>query len=173
MKWILGLAAAMWIGAACAWAQLDATATAAGAAPIRIADTEATLIGQTINGYMQGPTHRGRLEIFDRKKGANVVLRLDRIVSDDPACVVFPEEGKVAVCGECTQMETVVDDKGMKSEKEAGDKYEVWFVVQRGGMASSRVLDTYIKSVNGNPMYKWTQDEAGKWSATLVPDAPQ
>ena len=69
---------------------MDATATAAGQAPIRITDTEATIIGQTINGYMQGPTHRGRLEIFDRKKGANVLLRLDRIVSDDPARIAFP-----------------------------------------------------------------------------------
>ena len=170
MKWILGLAIGMMVGT-CAWAQMDAAATATGAAPIQITDTEATGILQTINGYMQGPMHRGRLEIFDRKKGELVSLRLDKIVTDDPARIVFPQEGQVAVCGECTLMATVISEKGEKSEAESSDKYEVWFVVQRGGIATSRVLDTFVKSVNGNPMYKWTQDDTGKWAATLVPDA--
>ena len=171
MKWTLGLAAAMWIGAACSWAEeVTATATAAGEAPIRITDTEATVVEQAINGYVQGPLHRGLLQLFDRKKGQLVSLRLDRIVTDDPACIAFPNEGQVAICGLCTEM--VRSEDGRKEEATA-NIYEVWFVVQRGGIATSRVLDTYIKSVNGNPMYKWTQDETGKWSATLVPDAPQ
>jgi hypothetical protein len=125
---------------------------------------------QTINGYLQGPMYRGRVDLFDRKKGATISLRLDRIVTDDPTRVAFPQEGQIAVCGECTQMNDIVDAKGQKTEED-GDKYEVWFVVQRGGIATSRVLDTFIKSVNGKPMYQWTQDAAGKWSATLVPDS--
>lgn len=170
MKWILGLALISVLWAGCAFAQVDASAAAAGTAPIQISDTEAAGISQTINGYIQGPMHRGRVDLFDRKKGATVSLRLDRIVTDDPTRVVFPKEGLVAVCGECTQMNEVVDAKGNKTD-EAGDPYEVWFVVQRGGIATSKVLDTYIKSVNGQPMYKWTQDASGVWSATLVPDA--
>lgn len=172
MKWILGLAMVSILGVGCAFAQLDATATAAGAAPVRISDMEAQRIVETINGYMQSAMHRGRLNIFDRKKGQIVILRLDRIVTDDPARVIFPKEGEVVICGECTQVNTVVDEKGKKTEQD-GDKYEVWFLVQRGGTTTCRVLETFVKSVNGQPMYKWTQDAAGAWSATLVPGEVQ
>jgi hypothetical protein len=141
----------------------NATAEAAGEAPIKITDTEATTIVRTINGYMQGPTHRGRLQILDRKKGQLVSLRLDRLITDDPERVVFPAEGQIAVCGACTEM-----IKGDQGETE-GDAYEVWFLVQRGDMVSSRVLDTFVKSVNGVQMYKWTKDPVtGNLSATLA-----
>ena len=152
-------------------AQMTGEAAAVGQAPIRISDTEAARISQTIHGYVQGALHRGTLELFDRKKGANVALRLDRIVADDPACVVFPAEGQVAICGECSEMKTVVDEKGVKTQVEAGDKYVIWFLVERGGTVTSRVLDTFIKSVNGHPMYTWSKNEAGIWSATLVTDS--
>lgn len=183
MKWMVGLAVVLVGGLAFAQTEagmestpvvpaagMDATAVAAGEAPIRISDSEATVIVQTINGFMQGALRRGRLEILDRKKGELVKLRLDRIVTDDPERVAFIDDTHVAICGECTQMAMVEDGKGQKTEQEAGDKYEVWFVVQRGSLVSARVVDTYVKSVNGTPMYQWTRDEAGKLSATLVPD---
>lgn len=144
---------------------------AAGAAPIRITDSEATVIVQTINGFMQGALRRGRLEILDRKKGEIVKLRLDRIVTDDPERVAFLDENRVAICGECTQMATEENAKGQKSEQETGDKYEIWFVIQRGSLVTASVLDTFVKSVNGKQMYKWTRDESGKLSATLIPDS--
>ncbi len=172
MKWIMMATAMLVLSTESLVAQMTGEAIAAGKAPIQISDTEAAGIAQTIHGYVQGALHRGTLTLFDRKKGVNVALRVDRIVGDDPACVVFPAEGQVAVCAECSEMRTVVTDKGVKSLEEAGDKYVIWFLVERGGTVSSRVLDTFIKSVNGHPMYKWTQDAAGAWSATLVPDSP-
>ncbi len=171
MKRFLTCVAMLVLSAGPLIAQMTGEASAAGQAPIRISDTEAARIAQTIHGYVQGALHRGTLELFDRKKGANVALRLDRIVADDPSCVVFPKEGQVAICAECSEMKTVVDEKGVKSQEEAGDKYVIWFLVERGGTVTSRVLDTFIKSVNEHPMYKWSQDAAGTWSATLVTDS--
>jgi hypothetical protein len=170
MKGSLGLVLVWLCGAACAFAQTEGAVAVAKPEPIKITDTEAMGITKTINGYVQGAMHRGHLELYDRKKGELVTLRMDRIVTDDPARVAFPQQDRVAICGECTQVELVKDEEGVIQEKELGDKYEVWFVLQRGGIVDSRVLDTFIKSVNGNPMYKWTQDSDGKWSATVVPD---
>ena len=171
-NWVLGLVL-MW-GAACAFAQPEGTAAAAASnsAASQISDTEAVGLAQTINGYVQGATHRGYLELFDRKKEQPVTLRLDRIISDDPARITFPETDKVTICGECTEVQTVKGADGVTKEEPTGDKYEACFVVLRGDTVSSRVLDTFIKSVNGKPMYTWTQDASGKWSATVVPDAP-
>ena len=171
MKWILTIATLLIFSAGSLFAQMTGVEIAAGKAPIKISDTEAAGIAQTIHGYVQGAMHRGTLTLFDRKKGATVALRVDRIVADDPECVVFPAEGQVAICADCSELKTVVDEKGVKSQVEAGDKYVIWFLVERGGTVTSRVLDTFIKSVNGHPMYKWTQDAAGAWSATLVPDS--
>jgi hypothetical protein len=33
------------------------------------------------------------------------------------------------------------------------------------------VLDTFIKSVNGQAMYAWSEGDDGEWEATLIPDA--
>jgi hypothetical protein len=183
MKWNVGLALALFMGAAGAWAQdaglenatiatsLDDTQESTA---IQITDTEATTIVQTIKGYMEGATHRGHLEILDRRKGELVTLRLDRIVTDDPRRIIFPGEGLVAICGECSQITSVVNSKGEKEDQETGDQYEVWFVIQRGNIVTARVLDTYIKSANGVPMYTWTQGADGQWTATLTPaPAPQ
>ena len=157
----------VWLGGvAGAWAQAGAVA----GGPIQITDTEAVGLVKTINEHVQGSLNRGHRELFDRKKGAIVNLRLDRIVTDDPARVMFPQAGRVAICGECTQVELTKDEAGAVQEKELTDKYEVWFVLRRGGAGSSRVLDTFVKSVNGNPMYQWSKDENNNWSATLVPD---
>ena len=84
---------------------------------------------------------------------------------------MFPKDGHIAVAAECSQVKLTVKEGVDTTEEETGDKYEIWFVLERGGVVSSKVLDTYIKSVNGKPMYKWTQAEDGSWSATLVPDA--
>ncbi len=169
MKWmsLLMMVIVMVIGVGSAVAQMDTTAVAEESAPIQISDTEAGNIVKTINGYMQGALNRGNLVIFDRKKGANVTLRMDRIVTDDPTRVIFPEDGKVIICGEFTQVEGPKVDP----DSNEADLYQIWFVIKRGNMVTTKVLDTIVKSVNGNPMYKWTQDAAGAWTSTLVPDA--
>ena len=167
MKSVLALTLSLAVSTVAAFAQESAPAVAAAAATtIRISDTEAVIIEQTIRGYVE--TKKDKIDLFDRKKGKTVGLRLDRIVTDDPACVVFPQEGFVAICGECTEVASDMED----GEKTAtGDKYVVWFLVQRGSLVSAVVKDTFIKSVNGNPMYEWTKGADGSWSATLVPDA--
>jgi hypothetical protein len=153
------LAALMAIGTAAATFAQETPAE-----PIKISDTEAVVIEQTIRGFVE--VKKDRVELFDRKKGKTVALRLDRIVTDDPECVKFPQEGLVAICGECTEVMT----DGEKTMD--GDKYVVWFVVQRGTLPLASVKDVVIKSVNGNPMYTWTKSENGTWQATVVPDAP-
>ncbi len=141
----------------------------AATAPVKISDTEAVVILKTIEGFAQGNLQK--TEIFDRKKGKTVALRLDRVVTDDPDCVVFPADGIVAICGECTE----VIDSGASSETkddQEGDKYVLWFVVNRGTIVTATVKDMHIKSVNGKPMYTWAKNAEGKWEATLVPDEP-
>ncbi|NLG33789.1 MAG: hypothetical protein GX548_00395 [Lentisphaerae bacterium] len=182
MKWNFFLALALFMGAAGSWAQdvaLEKETIAASledtqdSSAIQITDTEATTIVQTIKGYMEGATHRGHLEILDRRKGELVTLRLDRVVTDDPHRIVFPSEGLVAICGECSRITTVVDSKGHKEDQETGEPYEVWFVIQRGNIVTARVLDTYIKSANGVPMYTWTRNADGQWTATMTPAPAQ
>jgi len=147
------------------------TTPPAEAAPVQISDTEAVWIAKAINGHMQGVSRGGRLELFDRKKGKMVKLTLDRIVTDDPARIAFPDSETVAICTECTQIKEDSEGEGKTAETGAADSYEVWFLVKRGNMATTRVLDTAIKSVNGKPMYVWTRDANGRLVATLVPDA--
>jgi hypothetical protein len=142
----------------------------AGAEPIKISDTEALTIVKTIQGYME--TKKNSLDIFDRKKGKVVTLTLDRIVTDDPACVMFPNEGKVAVCGECTEVAPHGKASGQVQSEQTGAKYVIWFLLERGNMVNSRVLDTFIKSVDGQEMYTWEKNAEGQWEATLVPDKP-
>lgn len=142
---------------------ITASAQAAALEPIRISDEEAIVLIKTIEGYAQG--NNQKIEIFDRKKGGIVSVRLDRVVTDNPDCVVFPEDGFVAICGECTEVIPAKDDKTTD-----GDKYVIWFVVKRGSLPSAFVKETFVKSVNGKPMYAWSKSEDGKWSATLVPD---
>lgn len=67
-------------------------------------------------------------------------------------------------------MELIRERGHETEERELDDKYEVWFVVSRGGMRSTRVLDTYIRSVNGQTMFVWTEDSDGEWSATVLAD---
>lgn len=142
---------------------LSVSAQTPAAAPIKISDDEAITLIKTLEGYAQG--NKQQIEIFDRKKGGIVKVRLDRVVADNPDCVVFPVEGIVAICGECTEVVPAKDDKTTD-----GDKYVVWFVVTRGSLASAFVKETYVKSVNGKPMYTWSKATDGSWSATLVPD---
>jgi hypothetical protein len=169
MKSVLAVTLSLAFSTVAAFAQ-ESTPTAgsaaiAAAAPIKISDTEAVIIEQTIRGYVE--TKKDKFELFDRKKGKVVGLRLDRIVTDDPACVVFPNEAQVAICGECTEVPSAMAD----GEKEAtGDKYVIWFLVQRGSLVSAVVKDTFIKSVNGNQMYEWSKTADGSWAATVVPD---
>lgn len=139
---------------------------------VKIFGEEAVVIAQTINGFMQGAKNRGLLETFDRKKGKIVKLKLDRIVTDDSERVVFTTPETVAICGELTEVTDVKNNKGGLVEEGVADKYEVWFLIKRGNLVTCRVLETYIKSVNGKPMYNWTKGEDGSWSATLAPDAP-
>ena len=171
MKQVKGVIVALMCGTACAVAQTNAV-VGTRADPDKIMGAEAAGIEQTIQGYVQGAMHRGYLELFDHKKGALVDLRLDRIMLDDPELVIFPKPGRVAICGECTQVELDRDSGREVKVRELNDKYEVWFVLLRDGASHSRVLDTFIKSVNGQPMFEWQQDAAGEWSATVVPDEP-
>ena len=170
MKCILGLMLVWMAGATGAFAQVEDAVAAVDPEFVKIMGTEAVGMQETIHGYMQGAMRRDRLELFDRKKGKNVILQLDQIVMDDPSRVKFLQPNQVAICGKCTEIASVTDESGEVRQKGVGDQYEVWFLLQRGGTFSSRVLETYIKSVNGNPMYEWIQDSNGKWSATLVPD---
>jgi hypothetical protein len=171
MKRSLGLILALLGGAACALAQTNA-ADPPPPGTIRIIGEEAVRIQQTIDGYVQGAMNRNRLEVFDRNKGKNVILRLDRIVLDDPARAVFVKTNELAVCGECTEIASAESGKSEIQEKGEGDKYEVWFLLQRRHSypSFSKVINLFIKSVNGNPMYTWTQDPGGNWSATLAPE---
>ena len=171
MKQVSGLIVALLCGTACALAQTDGT-VGTQADPDKIMGAEAAGIEQTINGYVQGAMHGGYLELFDPKKGELVALRLDQIMLDDPARVIFPKPGRVAICGECTQVKRVNDSGSRTQARELSDKYEVWFVVLRDGASHARVLDTFIKSANGQPMFEWHQDAAGEWSATVAPDEP-
>jgi hypothetical protein len=172
MKNRIGLIVALMCGTVCAVAQTGAP-VGRQADPEKIMGTEAEDLVQTINGYVQGAMHRGYLELTDRKKGEQVTLRLDRIVLDDPERMVFPMPGRVALCGECTQVELVKQRGRATRERELEDQYDVWFVVQRRGDRSrAKVIDIFIKSVNGNTMFFWTQDTEGQWTATLVPDEP-
>ena len=138
------------------------------AEPVKVSDTEAVALIKTIEGYVE--TRNNRLEIFDRSKGEVVRLGVVRAILDNPDCVVFLDESLIAVCAECVQRSA--EDKGTAKAKstDKGDKYVVWFVLKRGGIATSRVMDTYIKSVNGKEMYTWTQNAEGKWEATLLKD---
>ena len=68
---------------------------------------------------------------------------------------------------ECTE----VSKGGREQDEKEGDKYVLWFVISRGARPSAFVKETYVKSVNGQPMYAWTKTADGTWSATLVPDA--
>ena len=170
MKYAAALAVLLMLGISPSFAQVDnAVGEAAGTEPIRISDSEAVDIVQTIKGYVESATGEQFISTFDRKKGTKVSLRLDRIVTDDPTRIVFPAEGQVAIVGECTEVHPKHIDKKTDKPTE-GDKYEVWFLIHRGNMVTCRVLDVIIKSVNGNPMYRWTQDASGKLTATLVPD---
>ena len=110
MKRTLGLVLVWLCGVACACAQTDGTVPV-NPEPIKIMGEEAVGMQETIRGYMQGAMHRGRLELYDRKKGKNVILQLDRIVIDDPARVVFPQLDQVAICGECTEIASVKDEQ--------------------------------------------------------------
>lgn len=172
MKRRLALVLVLMGGAACAFAQTNVTVPAKPE-PIKIMGDEAVHIQQTIHGYVQGALHRDRLKLFDRKKGKDVILRLDRIAIDDPERAVFVKTNEVAICCEFTEIASVIGEKSEIQEKGTGDKYEVWFLLQRGyaNPNFSKVLKLYIKSVNGVPMNIWTQDESGNWSATLAPDA--
>jgi hypothetical protein len=167
----MGLVLAVMCGTACAVAQPDEV-VGSHADPEQIMGAEAVGIAQTIQGYVQGAKHRGYFELHDLKKGEMVTLRLDRIVLDDPDLVMFPKPDRVAICGECTQVELDRDPGREVKERELDDTYEVWFVLLRGGVNQAKVLDTFIKSVNGDPMFAWHQDAAGEWSATVVPDEP-
>jgi hypothetical protein len=142
------------------------SATAEPAA-VKISDTEAVIILKTIEGFAQG--NQQKTEIYDRKKGKTVALRLDRVVTDDPDCVVFPAEGIVAICGECTEVIDIGKSSESKNMQE-GDKYVLWFVINRGTLVTATVKDIHIKSVNGKPMYTWATNAEGKWEPTLVPD---
>lgn len=128
--------------------------------PKKITDSEGVVIRNTIMHYVEAKDDR--LELLDRKKGKVVTLRLDRLVADDPGRVVYTRIDRVAVCGECTELDS--------GGGETGDKYEVWFVMQRGSAMISRVLEVIVKSVNGNPMYAWHRDKYGEWTAELIPD---
>jgi hypothetical protein len=171
MKTSTGLIVALMCGAACAVAQTD-EAVGSRADPEKIMGAEAAGIAQTIQGYVQGAKHRGYFELFDHKKGEMVTLRLDRIVLEDPDLVVFPTPGRVAICGECSHVELEREAGREVSERELDDKYEVWFVLLRGGVNHAKVLDTFIKSVNGVPMFVWHQDAEGEWTATVAPNEP-
>lgn len=154
------LAVALTIGTAVsALAQQAPTAE-----PVKISDTEAVVVEKTIRGFYE--TRDEKLEIYDRKKGETVILRLDRLVTTDTDCIKFPTPSTVAICGECTQI------VGAGKNAKEGDKYVVWFVVKRGSLVSATVGDVFIKSVNGKPMYTWAQAQDGTWSATLIPDEP-
>ena len=142
-----------------------ASAQTAAPTPIRVSDDEAMVLLKTIEGYAQG--NKQQTEVFDRKKGAIVKVRLDKVVTDNPDCMVFPQDGIVAICGECTEVVPAKDDK-----TEDGDKYVIWFVVVRGSLPSAYVKETFVKSVNGKPMYSWAKDADGKLTATLIPDEP-
>ena len=145
---------------------LIAVEPARSAEPITISDIEAVNIIKTIQGYMEQKDNR--LEIFDRKKGKIVNVGVDKIVTDNPDCIVFPEEGKLAICVECTEKPAGKDNLGDVQNDEKGDQYVLWFIMQRGSQVSTRVLDTVIKSVNGVEMYQWSQNADGKWEATLI-----
>jgi len=172
MKYALGLAMLVSMGTMSVSAQGVDAFTADKNATVQILDDEAVALVQTIKGYAEGAKGVQYITTFDRKKGAEVKLRLDRIVLDDPSRIVFPAEGKVAIVGECTQVDLNNINKETKLPAE-GDKYEIWFLLQRGNIVNSRVLQVIIKSVNGNPMYEWTKDASGTWSATIVPDPAQ
>ncbi len=166
----VGLAVLVWMmGAAIVVAEADEAAEESSE-PALIMGSEAGYITQTIDGWIQGAKNRGHFELYDHKKSEMVTLRLDRIVLDDAERVFFPKPGQVAVCGECTQVELIKARGETTRERELGDTYEVWFVLSRGGMRSTRVLDTFIRSVNGQTMFVWTEDSDGEWSATVVPD---
>jgi len=169
MKYALGLAMLVSMGAMGALAQGVDAFTADKNTSVQILDDEAYALVQTIKGYAEGAKGIQYINTFDRKKGAEIKVRLDRIVLDDPSRIVFPSEGKVAVVGECTQvdMNNINEETKLPAE---GDKYELWFLLQRGNIVNSRVLEVIVKSVNGNPMYEWTKNESGVWTATLVPD---
>ena len=131
--------------------------------PQMVTDSEGVLILKTIEDYLEAKG--GRLELLDRRKGKVVSLQLDRLVADDPDRVVYTRVDRVAVCGECSE----IDAEG----GETGDKYEVWFVMQRGSPVVARVLETIIKSANGKPMYSWHRDKYGKWTSQLIPDSEE
>ena len=172
MKRNVGLVWVLMGGIASAFAQTSAPVPPPPEAN-QIMGDEAVNIQQTIDGYVQGAMHRGRLELFDRKKGKNVILRLDRIALDDPARTVQVKADQLAICGECTEIASSTDEQGEIQEKGTGDSYEVWFLLQRRSTypAFSRVIHVYIKSVNGHSVNTWTQDESGHWAITRVPDA--
>jgi hypothetical protein len=144
---------------------VSASAQTPAAEPIKISDDEAIILIKTIEGYAQG--NKQQIEVFDRKKGGIVKVRLDKVVTDNPDCVVFPQDGIAAICGECTEVVPAKDD-----ETTDGDKYVIWFVVVRGSLPSAYVKETFVKSVNGKPMYAWAKDAEGKLTATLIPDEP-
>ncbi len=165
-----GLAVLVWMmGAVALFAMADETG-AEPSEPGLIMGREAANINQTIDGWVQGAKHRGYFELYDHKKSEMVTLRLDRIVLDDPERVFFPKPGQVVVCGECTQVELRRARWRKPRERELDDKYEVWFVMVSGGINRTRVLDTYIRSVNGQTMFVWTEDSEGEWSATVMAD---
>jgi hypothetical protein len=139
-----------------------AVAVEAPATPIKISDTEAVVIEKTIRGFYE--INHEKLELYDRKKGSTVILRLDKILTSDPDCVKFPKDGYVAICGECTQIE------GADKDAKETDKYVVWFLVARGTLPTATVDEMFIKSVNGQQMYTWTKNGDGSWSATVIPD---
>ncbi len=172
MKYAVWLAALMLLRTTNVFAQETTIDTAANAASIQISDSEAVGLIQTIEAYFQGVTGEKTIKTFDRKKGQEVNLRFERVVTDDPERVVFPAEGQVAVSVECTEVKVKDVDKEDKKAPD-GDKYEVWFLMERGNYFTSRVLDVIVKSVNGKPMYKWTKGEDGKFTATLVPDSAE
>ena len=90
-------------------------------------------------------------------------------ISDDEAITLIKTiEGYAQ--GNKQQIEVFDRKKGGIVKTSDGDKYVIWFVVVRGSLASAYVKETYVKSVNGKPMYVWTKSENGQWSAVVVPD---
>jgi len=169
MKYALGLAMLVTMGTTGVFGQGIDAFTADKNTHVRISDAEAVALVQTIKGYAEGAKGVQYITTFDRKKGEEVKLRLDKIITTDPKRIVFPDDEKVAIVGECTQVDLNNINKETKLPAE-GDKYEIWFLLHRGNIVNSRVLEVIVKSVNGNEMYEWTKDETGAWSATLVPD---
>jgi hypothetical protein len=144
----------------------DVAMPVSGIEPAELSGAETIALMQTIKEYTQESKRRGYIHAFDPKMDMEVILRLDRIVTDDPKRIQYLDEGRVVLCGESTRV--YFQDDADDEAKESGDKYEVWFLMQRG--AEAKVEDVLIKSVNRTPMHAWAKDEGGAWSAIRVPD---